>query len=660
MTRHYKHLILLNDVPDVFVQAQTTRFGLTRQTVTAESSMLAENTPSDNDGPPVIELDEDPDKLQPFFRILGDNECVASNFLWPRFDVQLFDRSLSGFLRTSSTGFRLRELAILLEMSTKYGAKRIRAHTIALLSTTFPTTLATFPQQRAYFMLRRQDEYAQDRFETLPSIKASEAFLVLSAAQKANAWPLVLSVLYRCATSLSPDKITSPAKDPEGHGTICLSPQDQRVCLSGRQRCLDHIEQFMTFCVEGQLEDTACWEHECIQQKLKEFNRLRMIKNPDLLAFQWNAHDTWNISPDACYERAMTEWNRARLFFWNRIPEFFGMAPWWILRDQTLENPYNSVNLLPSVQSNNIPVEIVDYVFRTHIASHPSAARSMRLISWDINTTATNELYRTLTLRNADNGASPFWNLADILNKKQLPIRNLDLLGLAFCGQSSSRYYFNLPDVSSAMWNFLDQGTLQNLLISNLLFVSTIRHRENNNSRPKTSTSLHMVLDCHADRYEPDFDSPFHYSPHNFARMGALDSIAGRITHLHIVHGVSDDAPFERTFAFTIFPQLTHFACPALDDEPRFGDAGYVFPPRMQMLVILSGCDDIDAVENSEEGARLRRLRTVDARVYVALSNPTSWGEEELAQAWSDDIRSGESLWDRARRDTQAWRAKFD
>jgi hypothetical protein len=81
MTRHYKHLTLLNDAPDVFVQAQTTRFGLTRQTVTAESSMLAENTPSDNDDPPVIELDEDPDKLQPFFRILGDNECAASNGL---------------------------------------------------------------------------------------------------------------------------------------------------------------------------------------------------------------------------------------------------------------------------------------------------------------------------------------------------------------------------------------------------------------------------------------------------------------------------------------------------------------------------------------------------------------------------------------------------
>jgi hypothetical protein len=85
MTRHYEHyehLILLNDVPDVFVQAQTTRFGLTRETLAAESSVLAtllENTPSDN-CPPVTNLDEDPGKLQSFLRILCDNGCVASHF----------------------------------------------------------------------------------------------------------------------------------------------------------------------------------------------------------------------------------------------------------------------------------------------------------------------------------------------------------------------------------------------------------------------------------------------------------------------------------------------------------------------------------------------------------------------------------------------------
>ncbi|KAJ7467698.1 hypothetical protein FB451DRAFT_1178071 [Mycena latifolia] len=320
---------------------------------------------------------------------------------------------------------------------------------------------------------------------------------------------------------------------------------------------------------------------------------------------------------------------------------------------------YEHPSLVPSVQLDNIPGEIVAYVLRTHAASHPSAARSMCLISREINTIATNELYRTITLRNADNGASPFWSLSALLNQKQLPIRNLDLLGLTFYGYSSSRFYFNRPEVSAAMWSFLDQGTLQNLLISNLLFVSTIRHRPNSNSGPTTSTSLRMVLDCHADRYGPEFDSPFRYSPSSLTRMGALDSIAHRITHLHIVHGVLDDAPFERTFAFTMFPHLTHLACPALDDEARFGEAGYVFPPRMQMLVILSGCDDIHAVENSAEGARLRRLRAVDDRVYVALSNPTPWSEEELAQAWSDDVQSGESVWGRARRDTQAWRAEF-
>jgi hypothetical protein len=85
-----------------------------------------------------------------------------------------------------------------------------------------------------------------------------------------------------------------------------------------------------------------------------------------------------------------------------------------------------------------------------------------------------------------------------------------------------------------------------------------------------------------------------------------------------------------------------------LDDEALFGDAGYVFPPRMQMLVIISGYDDIHAVENSTAGAQLRRLRAIDDRVYVALSNPISWSEEESVQAWSDDIRSGESVWDRA------------
>ncbi|KAJ7777683.1 hypothetical protein DFH07DRAFT_976869 [Mycena maculata] len=644
MTRHHEHLILLNDMPDVFVQAQTTRFGLTRQTLGAESSVLVtllENTPSDN-GPPVIELDEDLGKLQIFFRIMCD------------------DGALSGFLRTSSTGFRLGELAVLLEMSTKYEAKQIRAQTIALLSATFPTTFATFTRQHTYGMRRAQSEYLQDRFETLPSINAFEAFLVLSAAQKANAGALVLSILYRCATSLSPDEITSPAKDPEGHGTVCLSLQDQRICLSGRQRCLDHIVQFMTFCIEGQLEQRPkeCWKDECIRQKLREFNRLRTITNPDLLAFQWDARDTWNASPDECYERVMIEWSRARLLFWNRLPQFFGMVPWWVLRDQTFENAHNSASLLPSIQLANIPGEIIAHIFRTHIASHPSAARSMRLISRDINTIATDELYRTVTLRNADNGASPFWNLSAVLSQKQLPIQNLDLLGLTFYGHSSSRFYFNRPDVSAAMWNFLDQETLQNLLISSFLLVSTIHHRPNSNSRPTVSTSLRMVLDCHADRYEPESDAPSYYSPDSVPNWEALDFIARRITHLHIVHGILDDVPFERTFAFTMFPQLTHLACPALDDEAQLGKAGYIFPPRMQMLVILSGCDNIHAVENSADGVRLRRLRAIEDRVYVALSNPTP-SEEELAQAWNDDIQSGESVWGQARRDTQAWRAEF-
>ncbi|KAJ7019945.1 hypothetical protein C8F04DRAFT_1146092 [Mycena alexandri] len=498
-------------------------------------------------------------------------------------------------------------------MSTKYGAKQIRTQTIALLSAAFPTTFATFPRQRTYGMRRAQSEYQQDRFETLPSINAFEAFLVLSAAQKANAGALILSILYRY---------------PKGHGTVCLSLQDQRICLSGRQRCLNHIVQFMTFCIEGQ----GCWEDECIRQKLTEFNHLRMITNPDLLAFQWDAHDTWNVSSDECYERAMMEWSRARLFFWNKLPEFFGMLPC----------------LLPSVQLDNIPGEIIAHVFRTRAASHRSAARSMRLISRDINTIATNELYRTVTLRNADNWASPFWNLSAVLSKKQLPIQNLDLLGLTFYGDSSSR--------SAAMWNFLDQETLQNLLISSFLFASTIRRRPNSNSRPTpVSTSLRMVLDCHANRYEPEVDGASHYSPRGVPNWEALHFVARRITHLHIVHGILDPVPFERTFAFTMFSQLTHLACPALDDEAQLGEAGYIFPPRMQMLVILSGCDNIHAVENSADGARLRRLRAVEDRVYIALSNPTP-SEEELAEAWSDDVQ----VWGRARRDTQAWRAEFD
>ncbi|KAJ7897788.1 hypothetical protein B0H13DRAFT_1883832 [Mycena leptocephala] len=93
------------------------------------------------------------------------------------------------------------------------------------------------------------------------------------------------------------------------------------------------------------------------------------------------------------------------------------------------------------------------------------------------------------------------------------------------------------------------------------------------------------------------------------------------------------------------------------DWTTRFGSA---MSDISCLLVIHSGYDDIYAAENSAEGARLRRVRAVDDRVYVALANPTSWSEEELAQAWSDDMRSGESVWDRARRDTQAWLAQFD
>ncbi|KAJ7245349.1 hypothetical protein B0H12DRAFT_1127577 [Mycena haematopus] len=63
------------------------------------------------------------------------------------------------------------------------------------------------------------------------------------------------------------------------------------------------------------------------------------------------------------------------------------------------------------------------------------------------------------------------------------------------------------------MWNFINQGTLANLLISSLLFASTILYRPSSNSKPTMSTSLRIVLDCHADRYGEASDGPFHYSP---------------------------------------------------------------------------------------------------------------------------------------------------
>ncbi|KAJ7874872.1 hypothetical protein B0H13DRAFT_2551360 [Mycena leptocephala] len=94
--------------------------------------------------------------------------------------------------------------------------------------------------------------------------------------------------------------------------------------------------------------------------------------------------------------------------------------------------------------------------------------------------------------------------------------------------------------------------------------------------------------------------------------------------------------------------------------DPIQSSRNLAAPSEVQMLVIHSGYDDIHAVEDSAESVRLRRLRAVDDRVYVAVANPAAWSEEELAQAWSDEIQSGESVWDRAPRDTQAWLAQFD
>ncbi|KII83417.1 hypothetical protein PLICRDRAFT_180495 [Plicaturopsis crispa FD-325 SS-3] len=120
-----------------------------------------------------------------------------------------------------------------------------------------------------------------------------------------------------------------------------------------------------------------------------------------------------------------------------------------------------------------------------------------------------------------------------------------------------------------------------------------------------------------------------------------------RLTHLH--------TPSATPRLVRAFPGLTHLAMPLPVPLPAVGHVGgtcgvALASPVLRVLVLVVSPATLATCERKDIAGWVRKYREEDPRVYVLESDP-----KDLEAEWMEEVKGGDSVWDRAVRQTQAW-----
>lgn len=105
--------------------------------------------------------------------------------------------------------------------------------------------------------------------------------------------------------------------------------------------------------------------------------------------------------------------------------------------------------------------------------------------------------------------------------------------------------------------------------------------------------------------------------------------------------------------AVIIFTNLTHLALTYDDGVVLEEELQEKIPPRLQMFVIVvKSSAHLHGGLNTGEQV-VHTLRQRDNRVFI------SWWTDRYEDKWVDFARGGESIWDKACRETAKWEAAY-
>jgi hypothetical protein len=127
--------------------------------------------------------------------------------------------------------------------------------------------------------------------------------------------------------------------------------------------------------------------------------------------------------------------------------------------------------------------------------------------------------------------------------------------------------------------------------------------------------------------------------------------LLSKITHIVF----AEIAAFPVASDLQSFTRLTHLAVPfykGIEDGLRLPSLLAV--PSLQMLVVVIVTSDVEEEDRTCIEDRVADLRKIDRRIYLAESRYRGVGIQE---PWEEEVRGGESIWDKAIRYTRKYEA---
>ncbi|GJE93165.1 hypothetical protein PsYK624_093240 [Phanerochaete sordida] len=208
------------------------------------------------------------------------------------------------------------ELAILLEIATKYQASRVRQRAIAMLSLEFPSTLADYDALRSDSEPARQT-VCKDEIHFWALTTAT-----IKAARRSHAEQLLPTAYLRAASRSMPDILAHQH---------ALESAELNVLLVGREKVAQLARQEAFY---SAFNPPGCGECEWVWRELR--NHIEVSANyfdPFYVAAVDSWH-RWKADSNCFCIPTHQDHQRKREFTWGEVPAAFGLPDW----DKLLED----------------------------------------------------------------------------------------------------------------------------------------------------------------------------------------------------------------------------------------------------------------------------------------------------------------------------------
>ena len=206
-------------------------------------------------------------------------------------------------------------------MSAKYETHNLRRKVIALLLSTFPTTL---PAYNSLIEKAKNDKSFRPPFKTVPELVAlANAFQIAA--------PILLPYALLKMQRIADADLTYITDGVQGRGTrIYLADDLQRCVLRGRPAL---TRACRTIVIPNIFVPAQCVEGFCDTEKINYMSKhIRADGYMDPLLQRSFKHFCRD-----CKEVLDTEAKAGRLNVWTQLPELFGLPPWEALEGSTAD-----------------------------------------------------------------------------------------------------------------------------------------------------------------------------------------------------------------------------------------------------------------------------------------------------------------------------------